>query len=277
MSPEPPPRPLTAALARHLAPLAARFYARRPYVDEGHSYLLGRQTAALDPSSVAAHIIEPLVLLVCFFAEDDDLGQRRIVARRVGDKHHADPISRADFEAMICDLLAALPDPPTSSGLLAQAVADTRSIAAFGCSGRPRRKVAKWIARVVDNVLCAMEDEDEPADVEVIWRASLRSAEANAKRADTLAARRAAKVAAAEQAADHARAFVAALAPGRHEVPAVWAAYCAATSTAERLGKHAFLALGRELLGDPRKVRGARLWHVPEAADAASRPTLRAA
>ncbi|MGW3604296.1 hypothetical protein [Micromonospora sp. NPDC005161] len=264
-----PPSRAVADLAEQLVPLAREFYARRPYVDEGYSYLLGgRETAQLDANAVSTYLVEPLILPAFFLAEDDDLGQARIARRRIDEPHYADPISRAEFFALVCDLLAALPDPPAASRLLAQAVADARAIAAFGCSGRPRRKVAKWVGHIVDNVLCAMEDEGEPDDVEVMWPATMRAAEANAKRADTIAARHAAKAAAVEQADAAAREFVAALSPGRHEVPQVWAGYVAATPAAERLGKHAFFALAREQLGDPRKVRGVRCWTVPAPAAA---------
>lgn len=39
-----------------------------------------------------------------------------------------------------------------------------------------------------------------------------------------------------------------------------------ATPEGDRLGKHAFNALARDVLGETRKIRGVRLWTVPEPA-----------
>ncbi|WP_158610134.1 hypothetical protein [Micromonospora globbae] len=255
-----------AALVRRLALFAHDFYAERPRIFEWSSWLLARDTLAFSPERVAGRVIEPVLLPVYFVADDPDLGVTRIARRRDDDPHTADPIRRPDFDATVCDLLAALPDPPAHLGpQLAQAVADTRAIARFGRSGAPRRKVANWCRRVADEVRYALDDEGTPDDVEVIWRETLNAPEAVAKRAATVAARRAGKVAAQAAAEEAARRFLLALPPGRHPMPEVWRAYDAAADAKARVGKHRLFALGRELFGDPVTVRGVRLWNVPAA------------
>ncbi|GAB3853782.1 hypothetical protein GCM10029963_45640 [Micromonospora andamanensis] len=119
--------------------------------------------------------------------------------------------------------------------------------------GPPRGHRVRWIGDVVADIVELLEDLDDFTG-EVAWpnwRAK-RTPKPAAPTPDPAAIEAT------------ARAYLATLSPGRHPVAATWAGYQSATPPADRLGKHAFLALARDALGEPRKIRGVRLWAVPE-------------
>lgn len=260
---DPPPRAArVAAKLRDLRAAALVYYESNPYVEDGYSRLLGGETCELDANDVS-DLLEPLFEDRYRLAYDDEW--RRVVIRtRLDDPDTADPVPRHELTAVVCWLLTELPDPPRgASPRLREAVATARELARLAMPRNPRRGQGpprgarvRWVGDVVSNVLESLEDlPDFAGEVDwPDWRAMRKPKPAAAPKPDPAAIESA------------ARAFVAALSPGRHPVPETWAAYVDATPPDARLGKHAFLALARDLLGEPRKIRGVRLWVVPEPA-----------
>ncbi|MCO1616773.1 hypothetical protein M8C11_18835 [Micromonospora sp. CPM1] len=251
-----------SSASERLAALALAYYATDPRVEGGYSRLLGRETYELDRIAVA-RVLAPLFFGRYYVEEDPTTYAETVVRLRRGDLTTAEPVRAPEVRALICTVLANLPDPPAdASRLLRHAVEDTRALARLGFGKRPR--LAFWVRDVLDEIVACIDDEPRPETPYVVeWRKPRKPATPPPDKVDE-AARKAAERDA--QADASARRFLGALAPGRHEVPAVWTAYAAATPEGDRLGKHAFMALARHLLGEPRKIRGARLWVVPEPA-----------
>lgn len=247
-----------------LRALAFAFYETFPRVDDGYSRLLGRETHQLHPGDVAG-LLAPLFLGRFYLDVDPDSYADTVVYARSDGT--AEPVREARLREIVCVALVNLPDPPADAPCrLRLAVADTRALARFGYGANPRRP--RWISAVMDDVVCLIEDQPEPeADYVVQWRKSRKPATPSPTKVDATARKAAEREAQTVERETIARRFLAELAPGRHEVPDVWQAYAAATPDGQRLGKHAFNALARDfVLGEPRKVRGVRLWIVPEPA-----------
>ncbi|MEU9740929.1 hypothetical protein AB0E12_17285 [Micromonospora chersina] len=205
-------------------------------------------------------------LLLGRFYLDPDTYAPIVVRVDPDDPSVAEPYGEPRLRDLVCRILADLPDPPASaSRRLRQAVVDTRALARFGLGERPKRP--RWVALVIDDLVEQIEDQPDPATpYRVQWRKPRKVASLAPSKVEAAAAKATAAAELAAKVDAGARAFVESLAPGRHPVPDVWRAYADATPTGERLGKHAFNALARELLGEPRKVHGVRLWSVPEPA-----------
>ncbi|MEU8152698.1 hypothetical protein AB0B94_03415 [Micromonospora sp. NPDC048986] len=258
---DPPPIERVAGILRARA---LAFYEADPYIEDGYSRLLGRETCELVAND-ASSLLEPLFEQRHRLVYDDEW--RRVVVRiRRDTPDLADPVPRHELTALVCRLLTELPDPPRGScPRLGEAVATARDLARLAMprnprngQGPPRGSRVRWVGNVVSNVLESLDDLPD-------FRGEVAWPNWRAKRKPTPKPVAAPKPdpAATESAA---RAFMAALAPGRQPVAATWTAYTDVTPSAERLGKHAFMALARDVLGDPRKIRGERLWVVPEPA-----------
>ncbi|MFI7203980.1 hypothetical protein [Micromonospora aurantiaca (nom. illeg.)] len=263
--PPPPRADRRAAALAAFRDRAREFYDRDPLVEDGFSRILDRDTYWLDAGDVS-DLLGP-----CFEERHrlayDDEGRRVVVRVRRDDPAVADAVPRHELTARVCRLLAELPDPPRGPSRrgLREAVESIRELARLATprpprngQGRPRGARVRWVADVVSNILDSLDDfPDFRGDVaRPNWRATrtTKPKPTAAPKPDPAAIE------------ETARAFVAALAPGRHPVPEVWTAYTDATPPTERLGKHAFNALARDVLGEPRKIRGVRLWTVPEPA-----------
>ncbi len=238
-------------------------YETDPLVDEGFSRILGRETYEISADHLAA-LLEPFFVLRHRLAWDD-YGRRVVVRVRPGEPHVADPVTRPELTALVCQLLTRLPDPPRTARLrLREAVKDVRELAREATprrprngQGRPRGARSRLVGDVVSNVLEALDDVPE-------FRGRVERPGRPAKPRPPAPKPEAAPDPAHLEAT--ARRFLAELVPGRHPVAETWAAYAEATPAADRLGKHAFGALARDVLGEPRKIRGVRLWTVPEPA-----------
>ncbi|GII22173.1 hypothetical protein [Planosporangium mesophilum] len=249
----------SSSRAARLAALARNFYETGPFVDEGYSRLLDRETCQLDAGRVA-DVITPL-FEQRYRIDYDGEGRSIVIRQCENEPHRAEQVPRHEFVALVCELLIALPDPSYHARpRLHRAVQDTRALARYAMprppregNGRPRMRRVKFVTDVVDNLICALEDlPDLPMRLGPRPRRNPAPKPVQAPKPDSAAL----EATACE--------FLTALAPVRHPVPDVWTAYKAAIPEAERIGKHRLLALARDTLGEPRKVRGVRFWQVPE-------------
>ncbi|SCE84210.1 hypothetical protein GA0074695_1535 [Micromonospora viridifaciens] len=242
-------------------------YEKAPYVDCSYSRILGREVHEIDANEIS-DVLEPLFSKRYRLAWDD-YGRQIVVRLRTDVPDVADPVTRPELTGLVCDLLMLLPDPPCSASfLLREAIKDVRELAREAKprkprsgQGPPRGARSRIVGHIVSNIFEALDDLPE-------FRGRIERPNRPAKPRPPAPKPEPKPEPKPDPAVIEAaaRRFLTELTPGRHPVPATWAAYAEATPLNARLGKHAFMALARDLLDKPRKVRGVRFWLVPEPA-----------